>query len=308
MLCSLLTREGTGPSAVEYLTATAKREMQAVDAAPQLPLSFESVLGPGAYKPTAAKKRLAGSMYLQLIEHIIPTPPSPISQYCLWHNLLSTDRILVNIKDPGKITGITGWHNAPIAPLFKQKIWPGFTGWDRKADAEYGYEECPIMRGKDDEPFGEKDIGHELAREVLHLHQRPDTIHAHRYQLTLAGYFMKKAESIFDEDEADMAHVVIHLQKMWKKGFRHVQKKSRGAAFPVKLTHRRVRSIRRDMKRWWHGYALENRVKWHVDWPWPRDGAINHEHYGEAKDKLAECKKHFVDSGLVYEKDWPYES
>ncbi|KAF9639111.1 hypothetical protein BFW01_g10008 [Lasiodiplodia theobromae] len=306
--CTLECDRGPWTSAVEYLKAIVKRELQAVDTAPQLPLSFESILGPRTYRPTAAKKHLAGKMCLQLIEHIIPTPPSPISQYRLWHNLLSDDRILVDVNDPGKITGITGWHNAPIAPLFKQKIWPGFWGWDRKAGAEYGYEESSIMRGEDDEPFCEKDIWHELARELLHLHQKPDILHADRYGATTAGAYMKVAENLFDNDEVIMAYEVIGLQKLWKRGFRHVQKKSRGAPFPVKLTHRHVRRLRRDKEIWGHGYALENRVKWRVGSLWPMDGAIDHESYGETKDKLAECKKHFVDSGEIYEKDWPYDS
>lgn len=279
-----------------------------MDTAPQIPQSLDSLLGPGAYRPTAAKKHLVGSMCLQLLEHIIPTPSSPISQYHLWHNRIDEDSILVDINDPGKITGITGWDNAQIAPLFKQTIWPSFSGgWYHKADAEYGYEECAIWKGEDDKPFCNDDKYHELSKEILRLHQRPNTIHADRYQSTTAGFFLERVEYIFDEQEADMAYEVICLQKRWKKGFRHVQKKSRGS-FPVKLTRRRIRTIYRDLERYQRGahYAGGLRARMEKLMPWL--GAVSHANYGKSKKMLNKYKKLFVRKGWVYEKDWPWDS
>lgn len=296
-----LIERSIGDSSMDFLKAIVNRELLATDTASQLPQDLDSLLGPGSYRPTAAKNHRISSIYLQLIEHIVPAYPT-ILQYRLWHNRLSINCILVDTHDYGKITGITGWDGTQIAPLYKQEMQlPYFHHWVRKADAAYGYE--------DDEPAWSEDLYDEhfdgscklenLSREVLRLNQRPDVLHAQKYQDTSAGSFLEKGERIFDEHQADMANMVIRLQNLWKKKrLPFVRKKSQeNAAFPVRLTHRNIRSIRRAMKKWQDGYDIEGHLRACMEDLMPWYGSISHEKYRKSKRKLAKYKKLFVKNG-----------
>lgn len=297
---------------MDFLKAIVNRELLATDTASQLPQDLHSLLGPGSYRPTAAKIHRISSIYLQLLEHIVPTYPT-ILQYRLWHNRLSIECILVDTHDYGKITGITGWDGTQIAPLYKQEMeLPYFRHWVRNSDAAYGYEDTGPAWNEDfyDELCGDSYKFEDLSKEVLRLNQRPNVLHAQKYQGTIAGSFLGRGERIFDEHRADMADTVIDLQKLWKKkkGLPFVRKKSQeDAGFPVRLTHRNIRGIRRAMKKWQDGYDIEGRLRARMGDLMPWYGSISHEKYRRSKRKLAKYKKLFVKNGWVYEKDWPYD-
>ncbi|KAF2146165.1 uncharacterized protein K452DRAFT_305137 [Aplosporella prunicola CBS 121167] len=249
--CTLECDRGPWDSPIDFLKAIVNRELLATDTAPQLPQPMDSLLGPGSYRPSILKNHRAGSMYLQLLEHVLPTHPA-MSQYRLWHNRLSEDCIL--------------------APLYKQDIQlPYFHHWVRKADAVYGYEEDPsLSETLDNEPYRGTCKLQNLSNDILRLNRRPDVLHAQMYRNSTAGNILEMGEHIFDEPSAALGERVVRLRKRWKKGLPYVGKKDRDAAFPVRLTHRRIRSIRRVLNEWSHARdikgGLSARMKGHMPW------------------------------------------
>ncbi|KKY26371.1 putative phosphotransferase family protein [Diplodia seriata] len=210
-----------GSSTMDFLNAIMYRELEAIEKAPQVPVSFDTLLGPVAYRPTKAKKRRVCQMYLQVLRHITPLG-TPLETFRFWHNRIGQDTVFVDAHDHSKIVGLTGWDHSQIAPLFKQSVWPELSDWAADmdwVDGDNDEEELVVQspEGTGARTFETLCRNHASAKKLLLLQESPDALRTRRYQETLPGIVVSIAEDVFHKEEAQLAWHIYRLRSRWKK-------------------------------------------------------------------------------------------
>ncbi|EGE02445.1 phosphotransferase enzyme family protein [Trichophyton equinum CBS 127.97] len=122
---------GRGPwkSAVEYLTAIAKREISTIQE-----FNKTNTDGLSSYlRP--ANTSVSSSLHVRLLEQFISVlpyiiPPLELLKPTLMHQDLHFDNIFVNKTDPSEISGIIDWQGTYISPIFLQARFPSIFDCD----------------------------------------------------------------------------------------------------------------------------------------------------------------------------------
>lgn len=136
-----------GPSALEYETATARREIACIE---QLPLQngHDGLYTSLTYQFDKERKLHAAKCYLKVIESgcLLPKDEA-ICNPLIWHENLHLDHIMVDPNNPTDIKGIMDWRYTEIAPVYRRTIEPPFIG---AKDVKYNhiYDRTPLENAK----------------------------------------------------------------------------------------------------------------------------------------------------------------
>ncbi|KAB8201650.1 kinase-like domain-containing protein [Aspergillus parasiticus] len=123
---SLDIDRGPWASAIEFMTAVAKREIATVKSELKYPLMPEGLFyGPRQYQPIAAKKLSTLHNYLKVAPYTL-AENSATHTSVLWHGDLNLQNIFVDPKEPTRILGIIDWQSVSLSPLFTQATRPAF--------------------------------------------------------------------------------------------------------------------------------------------------------------------------------------
>ncbi|OJJ73162.1 hypothetical protein ASPBRDRAFT_73611 [Aspergillus brasiliensis CBS 101740] len=160
-------RRGPWSTVAEYMTAIARREIEAAKAGLRYPLMPEGLFyGPRRYQPSLSKKLSALENYLKVASHVLPENKATHASV-LWHGDLHSQNIFVDPGDPSRIVGIIDWQSVSACPLFMQVGRPAFLDYNGPVPKDLGRVPLPPN-------FDSMDLDEQRKAKALH---RAQTLH-----------------------------------------------------------------------------------------------------------------------------------
>lgn len=303
----------TGPSLAEFIYSCANRELACIDRFSSYPGQQGLFGGPNQYRSTKAFKAQVLQNYLKVATQVLPKD-STLSKPTLWHSDLHTDNIFVDPSQPIKILNIIDWQAVNISPLFLQARHPSLIEFEGPIPEGF---EPPTLPDNFDEMSEEEQHQAKNLRaaqslyklyEILMLRQCPEIAQALRFRDTLPGQITGLASSIFSDGEPIFQGMLIRLEEEWATCV------GPSISCPLSFTPQERTQQQRLKASWSRGVEMMHEILTEIGAYQGWDGWINHNNYPVYKERLARCRKNFLNRFARTEEErsqwiqtWPFE-
>ncbi|EFQ98054.1 phosphotransferase enzyme family protein [Nannizzia gypsea CBS 118893] len=283
---------GPWKTAVEYLTAIAKREISLIQklniASSDDALPFwERVSTPSSSK-----------LHVKLLEQFISVlpyiiPPSAITQPVLMHQDLHFDNIFVDATDPSKISGIIDWQATYASPIFMQARFPSI--FDCDDPYTWGAVQLALPQEFETLSLEEKKLAedsldrlrlkkfYELASRKMNplLVKAMDAMRNDEYPTSFIFYIVQ--QSAFD-GPIPLRELLIQVYEQWDQVAR-----MDGVipACPISFTEEEIKQARQQAEEWGESFGEFENFRASL---LGEDGWVPHEQYEEAKREFEHSK------------------
>ncbi|KAE8150026.1 hypothetical protein BDV25DRAFT_129895 [Aspergillus avenaceus] len=303
--------------------ALAMRELACVNTFSRFPRDGQQGIfyGPGGYHPTKQAKVSVLQDFLNIYQHILPKD-NELNTGIIWHNDLHTDNILVDEKDPTKITSIIDWQAVPIYPMFLIAHHPSLIEYDGPRPERFIQPSLP----KDFEelnPQGKKAAKELYLSQTFWLYyetqvykQAPDLFQAFQYQETLPSELLSLVGSIFDDGEPHFQKLLADVASddVWKQFVGEDSHGNPRVPCPLHYTEHDLAKQSEKYAKWERDVERKARVIDEVGVYTGWNGAVSPGDYDEVVRRLHHAKKRFLDresrtpeERMLWENVWPFE-
>ncbi|EEQ27989.1 hypothetical protein McanCB56680_006204 [Microsporum canis] len=284
--------QGPWKTAVEYLTAIARREISSIQdlsvTNAQETLSFwERVNTPSLSKPHI--KLL--EQFISILPYIIP--PSEITQPILMHQDLHFDNIFVDATDPSKISGIIDWQGTYASPLFMQSRFPSI--FDCDDPYPWGAIQPTLPEDFDalspeEKRLAEESLDRLRLKKFYELASRKmnplqvkamDAMRNDEHPTSFIFYIVQ--QSAFD-GPIPLRELLMQVYEKWDQLTR---KNGVTPTCPISFTEEEIKEARQQAEEWGEAFGEFERFRTQL---LGKDGWVSHEQYEDAKREFEDCK------------------
>ncbi|KAM5441250.1 hypothetical protein MferCBS31731_003678 [Microsporum ferrugineum] len=284
--------QGPWKTAVEYLTAIARREISSIqdhsltNSQEALPF-WERVSTPSSSRSHV--KLL--EQFISVLPYIIP--PSEIIQPILMHQDLHFDNVFVDATDPSKISGIIDWQATYASPIFMQSRFPSI--FDCEDPYPWGAVQLKLPEDFDTLSPKEKRLAeesldrlrlkkfYELASRKMNPLQvkAMDAMRNDEYPTSFIFYIVQ--QSAFD-GPIPLRELLMQVYEKWDQLTR---KNGVAPTCPISFTEEEIKEARQQAEEWGEAFGEFERFRTQL---LGKDGWVSHEQYEDAKRDFEGCK------------------
>lgn len=269
--------------------------------------------GPGQYRASKELKIKVLQDYLKVASKVLPND-SALSKPTLWHGDLHAENIFIDPSNPTKISNIIDWQAISVSPLFLQARHPSLIEFEGPIPEGLGPIDLPngFDQMSEEAQLQAKNLraAQSLWKiyEILMLQQCPDIAHALQFRDTLSFQTTGLAGSIFSDGEPMLQGMLIQLQDEWATRVKP------STPCPLAFSPKNRAEQQHLAESWSKSVELMAEVLTEICVYQGWDGWVNHSNYDMYKERLAGCRKKFLDRQAKNEEErrrweqmWPFQ-
>ncbi|EFE35563.1 uncharacterized protein ARB_05606 [Trichophyton benhamiae CBS 112371] len=284
---------GPWKSAVEYLTAIAKREISTIQEFDNT--DTDRIV---SYLPRV-NTSLSSSLHVQLLEQFISVlpyiiPPLEVLKPTLMHQDLHFDNIFVDKADPSEVSGIIDWQGTYISPIFLQARFPSIFDCDDpypwgaiRPDLPGDFHTLPL----EEKRLAEESLDRLRLKKFYELTSRKmnpllvkamDAMRNDEYPTSFIFYIVQQSAI---DGPIPLRELLIQVYEQWSE---LAWRNGETPPCPISFTEYEISQARQEAEEWGEAFSEYENLRMQI---LGNDGWVSHEQYEEAKRQFDNSKE-----------------